>query len=291
MLDSAQFMGDTGHPVDHTGLFVLTDGASTGVGAGTAHASNDRVDEVFNAGAVGLEIQATRANALFEECSTRCFDWSFVLGGAVLPMFFVARPDGSSTALHGQRFVLANGTIEIARLLLACAAEQPQAPGAGNPWVGAGFQDHLEMRGARVHLLDKPRFLRTFQNIVLGGHKYQPKLRLATGAAQALHGQHGRLHRRQHGQDQVQEDEGIGIERPRREKDRVEKHPGDEEEHEPDDEGPGAADGRYLVRQPFAEARLFVRGIGDVAADGAALVDLFEHMAFFRLEFVDCLAK
>jgi choline dehydrogenase-like flavoprotein len=37
------------------------------------------------------------------------------------------------------------------------------------------------MRGGRVHLLDRPRFLRTFQNIVLGGHKYQPKLRLNTG--------------------------------------------------------------------------------------------------------------
>lgn len=94
----------------------------------------------------------------------------------------VARADGTSTALHGKRFVLANGTIEIARLLLACAAEQPHAPWAGNPWVGAGFQDHLEMRGGRVHLLDKPRFLRTFQNIVLGGHKYQPKLRLNTDA-------------------------------------------------------------------------------------------------------------
>lgn len=94
----------------------------------------------------------------------------------------VARPDGRLTAIRGQRVVLANGTIEIARLLLACAAEQPQAPWVGNPWVGAGFQDHLEMRGGRVHLLDKPRFLRTFQNIVLGGHKYQPKLRLNTGA-------------------------------------------------------------------------------------------------------------
>lgn len=94
----------------------------------------------------------------------------------------VARADGTSTAIHGKRFVLANGTIEIARLLLACAAEQPQAPWAENPWVGAGFQDHLEMRGGRVHLLDKPRFLRTFQNIVLAGHKYQPKLRLNTDA-------------------------------------------------------------------------------------------------------------
>ncbi|WP_382322283.1 GMC oxidoreductase [Hydrogenophaga sp. UC242_50] len=97
----------------------------------------------------------------------------------------VARPDGSLTAIAGQRVVLANGTIEIARLLLASAAEQPQAPWVGNPWVGAGFQDHLEMRGGRVHPLDKPRFLRTFQNIVLGGHKYQPKLRLASASAGA----------------------------------------------------------------------------------------------------------
>ncbi|MBT9463772.1 GMC family oxidoreductase [Hydrogenophaga sp.] len=97
----------------------------------------------------------------------------------------VARADGTSTAIQGERFVLANGTIEIARLLLASAAEQPHAPWAGNAWVGAGFQDHLEMRGGRVHLLDKPRFLRTFQNIVLGGHKYQPKLRLNTEATTA----------------------------------------------------------------------------------------------------------
>ena len=104
----------------------------------------------------------------------------------------VARPDGSSALLRSQHFVLANGTIEIARLLLASAAQQPQAPWAANPWVGAGFQDHLEVRGARVHLLDKPRFLRTFQNIVLAGHKYQPKLRLdghggAGGPDPALH--------------------------------------------------------------------------------------------------------
>ncbi|MGE0350786.1 GMC oxidoreductase [Hydrogenophaga sp.] len=97
----------------------------------------------------------------------------------------VARADGTATALRGQRFVLANGTIEIARLLLACAAEQPGAPWADNRWVGAGFQDHLEMRGGRVHLLDKPRFLRTFQNIVLAGHKYQPKLRLNPDAIDA----------------------------------------------------------------------------------------------------------
>lgn len=93
----------------------------------------------------------------------------------------VSRADGTPVSVTGQQFVLANGTIEITRLLLASGAEQPHAPWASNPWVGAGFQDHLEMRGGRVHLLDKPRFLRTFQNIVLGGHKYQPKLQLHTG--------------------------------------------------------------------------------------------------------------
>jgi choline dehydrogenase-like flavoprotein len=103
--------------------------------------------------------------------------------GAAVSAVRVALPDGSHTAIASPRVVLANGTIEIARLLLASAAEQPGAPWAGNPWVGAGFQDHLEMRGGRVHLLDKPRFLRTFQNIVLGGHKYQPKLRLDAGVA------------------------------------------------------------------------------------------------------------
>ena len=99
----------------------------------------------------------------------------------------VSRADGTTVSVSGQNIVLANGTIEIARLLLASAEEQPHAPWASNPWVGAGFQDHLEMRGGRVQLLDKPRFLRTFQNIVLGGHKYQPKLRLHTsvGAASA----------------------------------------------------------------------------------------------------------
>jgi len=50
--------GETGRGLDtnNSALMELFDGASTGVGAGTAHASNDRVDEVFNAGAVGLEI-------------------------------------------------------------------------------------------------------------------------------------------------------------------------------------------------------------------------------------------
>ena len=93
--------------------------------------------------------------------------------------------NGSTLHIPGRHFVLANGTIEIVRLLLSSAIEQPKAPWAGNPWLGAGFQDHLKVRGGRVQILDKARFLRTFQNILLGGHKYQPKLRLQATAPNA----------------------------------------------------------------------------------------------------------
>lgn len=96
----------------------------------------------------------------------------------------VSRPDGMSHLITGSRFVLANGTIEAVRLMLSSATKQQHAPWATNSWLGAGFQDHLEMRGGRVHLLDKPRFLQIFQNIVLGGYKYQPKLRIQTEAVQ-----------------------------------------------------------------------------------------------------------
>jgi hypothetical protein len=72
-----------GLDADDRTLMELFDGASTRVGAGTADASDDRVDEVLNAGSVGFEVEATGANALFEECSARCFDWSFVLCCAI----------------------------------------------------------------------------------------------------------------------------------------------------------------------------------------------------------------
>lgn len=93
----------------------------------------------------------------------------------------VSKTDGTHLSVAGSRFVLANGTIEIARLLLSSAANNPHIPWAKNSWVGAGFQDHLELRGGRVRPLDKARFMHTFQNIVLSGHKYQPKLKLNIG--------------------------------------------------------------------------------------------------------------
>ena len=52
---------------DHSPFVELLDGASSGVGEGTAHSSDDRVDEVFDPGTVGVEIETTRTDALFEE--------------------------------------------------------------------------------------------------------------------------------------------------------------------------------------------------------------------------------
>jgi choline dehydrogenase-like flavoprotein len=92
----------------------------------------------------------------------------------------VVDPDGRAHMIEGERFVLAAGTIETVRLLLHCAA----TPGSHTPWrenkfVGTHFQDHLGGRVATVRPVDHQVFFKTFCNILLAGHKYQPKLRFA----------------------------------------------------------------------------------------------------------------
>ena len=79
--------------------------------------------------------------------------------------------------IPGASFVLAAGTIETSRLLLA-AAQRPgwRVPWSDNTWIGARFQDHLGGRVAVVRPIDPKRFFRTFSNAVVAGRKYQPKL-------------------------------------------------------------------------------------------------------------------
>jgi choline dehydrogenase-like flavoprotein len=96
----------------------------------------------------------------------------------------VADRDGMVQVVEGDCFVLAAGTIEIARLLLHAAATPDwECPWRENRNVGAYFQDHLGGPIASVQASDKPRFFKIFTNIVWEGHKYQPKLRL-TNATQ-----------------------------------------------------------------------------------------------------------
>lgn len=87
---------------------------------------------------------------------------------------------GKAATIRAKCVILAAGTMEISRLMLH-SAEDPQwtCPWRGNPNIGAYFQDHFGGRVAYVHPTEPRIFFKIFSTIVLGGQKFQPKLRLA----------------------------------------------------------------------------------------------------------------
>jgi len=86
---------------------------------------------------------------------------------------------GEAAWIAGGLFILAAGTIENARLLLA-AAEDPNwpAPWRDNVNVGRYFQDHLGARIGSFHPVNRATFLKTFANIIHQKNKFQPKIRM-----------------------------------------------------------------------------------------------------------------
>jgi len=96
-------------------------------------------------------------------------------------------PDGTvatveARGVHAGRYqpvqtVLANGTLEIVRLLLRAAASAPHCPFAANPHIGRGFIDHLHGIVGRIVAPDKARLRAMFENIYRNGIKYSVKLR------------------------------------------------------------------------------------------------------------------
>lgn len=91
----------------------------------------------------------------------------------------VVRTPAGERRFSGRRVVLANGTVEIARLLKLPLADGRPAPWSGNPWLGKGFVDHMDCFGGHVTPLDKRRFHDLFDNAYLDGIKYMPMLKLA----------------------------------------------------------------------------------------------------------------
>ena len=85
-------------------------------------------------------------------------------------------------SLPASRIVLANGTIEIARLLQLPYANASVPPWHASPWLGRGFMDHLDCRAGRIVPVDDRKFHAAFDNIYLGGLKYSPRLRLSEEA-------------------------------------------------------------------------------------------------------------
>ena len=98
-------------------------------------------------------------------------------GGAIAGL---TASDGNQRRTVGARqVILANGTIEIARLLSLPLAGGRSAPWSANAFLGHGFMDHVDCNVGSVHPIDKRRFHQIFDNAMISGLKYQPKLKLS----------------------------------------------------------------------------------------------------------------
>jgi hypothetical protein len=89
---------------------------------------------------------------------------------------------GTLRRFSAKRVILANGTVEIARLLKMALADGRQPSWGSNPWLGKGFTEHIDCLAGRVTVLDKKRFHDLFDNAYLDGIKYVPKLKLSARA-------------------------------------------------------------------------------------------------------------
>lgn len=98
----------------------------------------------------------------------------------------VRTPDGDTANLKGNFVVVAAGTVESVRLLMAAQLDPAwSCPWQANRMLGMRFQDHLGGRIGTVTPLDKRRIFRVFSTVYWNGHKFQPKLRVTESACLA----------------------------------------------------------------------------------------------------------
>jgi choline dehydrogenase-like flavoprotein len=93
---------------------------------------------------------------------------------------------GVSVASHGgvidvsaDQVVLANGTVELVRLLQHRTISGETPPWVHNQWLGRAFMDHLEGTIGNVDPIDDRLFHQLFDNVFVQGMKLQPRLKLS----------------------------------------------------------------------------------------------------------------
>jgi hypothetical protein len=102
--------------------------------------------------------------------------------GSVIKGLIVKGPSERSVSVTGRAYVLAHGTVEIARLLMASKGNSTPAGWENNTWLGKGFMDHVDCVAGTVKPKDPKRFNNIFENAIVDGIKYQPKLKLSESA-------------------------------------------------------------------------------------------------------------
>jgi len=106
-----------------------------------------------------------------------------ILGEPEGPRVMGIRAIDYGGAIHdfrAEKIVLACGTIEISRLLLLTAKKAPRVAWAKNANIGRYFQDHVDLLVGQVELQDRRAFSDMFENALINGYKYMPKIRMRT---------------------------------------------------------------------------------------------------------------
>ncbi len=85
---------------------------------------------------------------------------------------------GAAHRFDANRVVLACGTIEISRLLLLSGQKDRHLEWAKNPNIGRYFQDHVDLVIGRIESRNRRAFSDIFENALLDGHKYMPKIKM-----------------------------------------------------------------------------------------------------------------
>lgn len=93
--------------------------------------------------------------------------------------------EGKTANVSADHFVLANGSLEIARLLMHPLADGSSAPWSGSKWLGTPLIDHLDCVAADVEVIDHDRFQGLFDSIFYRGQRYYPKVRLSPAVQRA----------------------------------------------------------------------------------------------------------
>jgi choline dehydrogenase-like flavoprotein len=102
--------------------------------------------------------------------------------GSTISGVQIKTSEGKTVNLNCRILILANGTIEIARLLLHNLADGRKPVWSDNGWVGCGFMDHLEGTIGVLKPRNIKRFRNLFDNLLISGTKLQPRLRIARRA-------------------------------------------------------------------------------------------------------------
>jgi choline dehydrogenase-like flavoprotein len=92
-------------------------------------------------------------------------------------------PNGRESLVSARHFVLAGGTIETARLLLASNRQRASGLGNGSDCVGRYFQDHIATVIGSVTPPHRAAFHHIYDPFYVYGVKHQPRIKLMPAAA------------------------------------------------------------------------------------------------------------